>query len=335
LNWEYPTAHLVASVREATTVARWLRERRVTVRTAARSATAHCKDLAGNAMTERRQSGAKRVDHEPLAWPSDEWRVPLTDQVNAFPGELIPSSSGGQSFFSFDMAAANLLGLAHQPGWNVSTRELVVRRQDTSARISRVLVDTDKDRIDVTVEGDRLAGVVLELAGDLPGQTRDLDAEEQQTITFPVSGGPPPGAWLLLRRDGAWLDRRTFPRDSRLPQEPGVEYVVPPLDVFDNSPFSATEQAEIRDAVAALKLIVRTQMPELNAAELKALNSRLDDIGNAVASLGRRQWRDHVYAALLGLSLDRLVPSDVLNQVLQLLARDLPHLFTSLLALPH
>lgn len=123
--------------------------------------------------------------------------MPFSDQINVFSEELIAESA--PTYWSYDRAGAYLLGVTDQGGWNVSTRELVVRRQDHAARIIRVVIDQTAGRLVVEVEGERLRDATVELAGDIPGGTQRLSGRRHQTVGFAIPNGLPPQPWLLLR----------------------------------------------------------------------------------------------------------------------------------------
>src|SRR5262249_7417055 len=156
-------------------VAKWLGEKRVTIR----GATARF-EPAGNSLTERRQSAWIGVSNEPLAWPSEESRLALTDELDAFTDQLIADES--PTFTSLDFGVANLLRLNPRGGWNVGTREAVIRRQDLSGRIERVLVG--QEEVHVTLDGEDVAGAIVELAGVTPGPTVRVVSGGRQTLSL-------------------------------------------------------------------------------------------------------------------------------------------------------
>jgi hypothetical protein len=326
LDWTYPGARLAAFVADGPTVATWLAEGEVN----AFDFKVSLDGLGPNAITDRRQSRAETGGREPLDWPSDEWTVPLGG-VNVFAGELI-STIDAPSFASFDRAVANLLGLTRTtPHWSMPSPELVVRRQDTRARISRVFVGVDT--LEVAVEGDDLAGSILELAGDPPGEARTLIASGPATELFEVPAGLPLGAWLVLRRSGQWLDRRSLSHDGQLRPEAGVEYAAPADGSSDDEPFSAEEQLRIRQAVSNVKTALRGR-PELDARQLAELDSRLDRLADTSTKLTRREWKVMVYGTALTLIAEHIVTKEAAHIIFGLLARELPHLFVLPLALP-
>jgi hypothetical protein len=80
----------------------------------------------------------------------------------------------------------------------------------------------------VRVEGNAVKGALLELFGASGRAVRELDGPG--LVTFPLSGGLPPSAWLWLKRDTSWLDQRAL--DPRLGwtgdlDRAGVEIEVP------------------------------------------------------------------------------------------------------------
>ncbi|HZT93911.1 MAG TPA: hypothetical protein VE985_05490 [Gaiellaceae bacterium] len=326
VNWRYADVRLVASAETGATVASWLREREIT----SHDLSAPLGDLASNALTERRQSGWSRTGHEPLEWPADEWCVAI-NRPNTFSGELI-SEGAGPSFVSFDLANANLLGLTSTPSWSPSTPELVVRRQDTSGRLSRVFVDFTE--VVVTVDGYALGPEsTVELAGQIPGKSLPLERNrvqrDAQTVRFSTPTGLPSGAWVLLRRDGKWIDRRTLWNERSLAQETGVEFAAEAAD-SDDDYFSQQEQARLREAIATAKAFVLVEKTDaLSGNQLRALQASLDSISESVSSLRRHQWIDQTRGAVVTLVLEQLVPHGIVIEVFRIIAHAIPQL------LPH
>jgi hypothetical protein len=327
LNWRYPDVRLVASAEPGATVGRWIREREIT----AYDFSARLVDLAPNAITERRQSGGTPNGHEPLEWPADEWRIPI-NLPNSFPGELI-SEGAAPSFVSFDVANANLLGLTSEPNWNPPSPELVMREQDNAARLSHVFVDFSE--VVVKVEGYALGPhTTVELAGQSPGNAQPLATNrvrrDAQTVRFLTPMGLPSGAWLLLRRDGRWIDRRALWNERALKQEAGVEFAAEATESKVNSYFSEREQAQVREAIATAKAFVLVEMTEeLNDGQLRALQDSLDSLSESVSSLRRHQWIDQARGVVVTLVLEQLVPHGVVLEVFRIVAHAVPQL------LPH
>lgn len=317
--WSYPNALLISSIRRSETVARWVRTRRVAVR----GATVRAESLSSPAQFDRRQSRWTGI-YEALDWPVDEWRAPFTEQLNAFQSELI--SDRAPSFSRFDLAVANLLALNRRPNWTLPSPELVVRRQDTAGRIARAWVG--RSAVKVTIDGDGIAGAHLELAGDVPGQGLRVQRSGSQTIRFATPAGLPAGSWLVLHKNGNWLDRRNLPYPPSLQwQEPGVEYEVDPPGPSDNSMFSNDEQHEIREALAAVKLQLLARVLEHEPSEIRVLEHTLDDVSDALTRLGRSDWRTYVYGAFLTVIVEGLVPPDTVRTVAVMLGHAVAQLF--------
>lgn len=320
LDWRYPKALLQASRAEGEVVATWLRQRKIKLS----GRTVSLESLQGNAMTERQPSGWSRAGHERLEWPADEWRIGL-NQSNSFQGELI-SDRDVPSFVSFDVANANLLGVTLEPNWVTPSSELVVRRQDTTGRLSRVFVDFTE--VVVTVEGKDLgAATTVELAGQVPGKAQHLQRRNSQTVRFPTPAGLPAGAWVLMRKDGTWVDRRTLWNDRTLAQEPGVEFAEAEPTAGMDSFFSEREQTEIKEAIAAAKAFVLIERSaQLTGADVRALQQSLDDLNDLVSTLKRRQWISEARGALVTLVFEQLVPQGVVLEVFRIMLHAVPHL---------
>jgi hypothetical protein len=81
----------------------------------------------------------------------------------------------------------------------------------------------------VTVEGENLYGMVVELASESPGPMECLSSEGTQTVRFPLPNGLPSGAWVVLKRESRWIDRKFINYPHTLSSDPGVEMIVEPL----------------------------------------------------------------------------------------------------------
>jgi hypothetical protein len=70
--------------------------------------------------------------------------------------------------------------------------------------------------------------MTVELASDAPGPSETLSSETEQIVRFPLPGGLPPGAWVVLKRDSEWIDRKfvNYPYTS---PDPGIEIIVEPV----------------------------------------------------------------------------------------------------------
>jgi len=304
VRWHYPNARLDASVRQGKTVAKWLRARRLRVN----GVTSPLTDLSETLSVERRESFWSWGSNEPLDWPSDDWRAPFTDQLNAFQDESI---ADGLSYFGrFDQALANLLGVSGNPRWSVPNRELAVRWQDDTARIRTV--DVLPTTVLVEVDGTRLDGVQLELAGDIPGERRVLEGNEPRLEVFETPRGLSPSASLLVRTSDSWLDRKYSGRDFS--------------DGSENRPFTTAEQAQITAHLEDIKAKLRADYADgLSEEQLDSLESDLDYAATATAWLGRVDWRNIVVGALFTRVFDRFINLDTAITVLKLIDQALPY----------
>jgi hypothetical protein len=305
--WEYRQALFLAKVSSGEQTAEWID----------RVQTDTPNDLAWPARFERRRSG-ETGRSEIVEWPVDEWRSPFAAQRNAVVGELVPGK--GPTFRDFNLGVANLLGLIHRPGWSSPSPEFVVRRQDRRARITSVFVA--RTGIEVKVEGGELAGAALEVAGESPGPSEELDGTSPQRVKFdaPVPAVP----WVVLRRDGAVLDSRLQlerPHAGAV-GEWGVTWEPEP-EPADDSPFTVDEQQAISASIAAIKIQVAVSLPPIQGAEMSAA---LDDMDRKSSRQGRLEWRKYVYGSLVDLGVRSVVTWPHVDFVFNLLRRGIAQL---------
>jgi len=216
--WEYPDAVLFAVRRKGTTAAGWLRRSRV----ATWRHRLSLREMADAASVERRESLWAGVAHGPLVWPSEEWRFDRRENLANPYSELVSATS--PSFVSLDVAESSLLAV-QLAGWNLSGNEFVVRRQDDRARLTVHVLAAE---VRVRVEGRRLRGAVVELAGHQPGPTVRLTRNTPRTVRFPLADGLPDGAWVVLRQGDEWLDRKFLSWPYRRQEQEGVEFTIEP-----------------------------------------------------------------------------------------------------------
>jgi hypothetical protein len=94
-----------------------------------------------------------------------------------------------------------------------------------------------------------------------------------------------------------------------------------------NTPFTAHEQAEITAKLGELKEYLRaTHQRELGAEQLDALEARLDYLDGAASRMGRIDWRNSFVGALILVTLERVIPADVVQDVWAVAVHTL-HLF--------
>jgi hypothetical protein len=127
------------------------------------------------------------------------------------------------SFLDADTAISEFFGVTGRRGsWNVpSPDEAVVQLAQTGAWLADVLISPAS--LTVSVSGERVLGCRLELNSTSRKESRNLATPGG--VAFALPDGLEPNSWLVLSRDGLWLDHRRL--DLR--GGDGVEVEPPPL----------------------------------------------------------------------------------------------------------
>jgi hypothetical protein len=221
--WEYEEAIFVSSEVCGAKVAEWLR-----------TDTAVIDDVAVKLPTVQpgqalqwwqRSSGTTNDAYETLNWPFKSYQLapqPLKNGPGS--GSLIGK---GPSFVRFAQAAASFFGFSLGLGGSVDHMAPTFRLQDLSGRIAKVLLGAID--VEIRVEGKTLDGMTVELASDTPGPSEVLSSQSEQSVRFPLPGGLSPGAWVVLKRDFEWIDRKFINYPHTLSPDPGVEMIVEPM----------------------------------------------------------------------------------------------------------
>jgi hypothetical protein len=168
--------------------------------------------------------GTPNAGYETLIWPFRSYQLaphPLKNGSGS--GSLI---GNGPSFVRFAQAAASFFGFALGLGGSVDHMAPTFRLQDLSGRIARVLLSAAE--VEVHLEGVALDGMTVELASDAPGASNALSSLNEQVVRFPLPSGLPPGAWVVLKKDSEWIDRKFINYPHTTP-DPGIEIVVEPM----------------------------------------------------------------------------------------------------------
>ena len=170
-------------------------------------------------------SGAAiNVAYETLTWPCKSYQLAPQALANGpRSGSLI---GNGPSFVRFADAAARFFGMSLGVGASVDHLAPTFRLQDPSGRIAKILLGATE--IQITVEGDSLGGMALELASEAVGPIETLSDQRTQTVGFPLPNGLLPGAWAVLKQEFSWIDRK-FINYPYTAADPGVEVVVEPM----------------------------------------------------------------------------------------------------------
>lgn len=203
--WEYPLALFAGYVGPGERVAEMLRSGSVEV----------CGVEVGTAKDiqvvsdERRQSGAQMYSFQTLAWPADEWKLSVfgTEQVSDPPGHMI-SDGDAPSFVNFYAAASSFFRRGDQPTSGTLTQDAMYRHQDRTGRFNSVRMIVAENALELEIEGDRLAGLVVELAGVSPGPTQTLAGQKGAwMVTGDPLGQLRAGRRTPLRRVGTATER--------------------------------------------------------------------------------------------------------------------------------
>ncbi len=117
-----------------------------------------------------------------------------------------------------------------------------------------------------------------------------------------------PDMWAELRRDSQLL----FGADSG--------------DVAENRPFTQAEQNEIAARLQALAEHARRTY-SLSAAQMRALDTKLDYLADAARRLGRKDWLNVCAGAVFGYILDASLSPEAARGMLSALIRAIGHVY--------
>jgi hypothetical protein len=229
--WSYPAASFEASQQTGQTVAEWLATARVPIN----QRELPLSDLAPAVVWERKQSRTEG-QYEPVEWPALEAALTLLGVSYADPIGSMVSADGAPSFVTYYTAAVAFFWLGRQPRGGQLPRGVIFREQDVRGRIDRVRITSDA--LAVFTSGRDIDGMTVELAGEAPGAIQLLSDPERSgsaSASFPLDGGLPAGAWVLLRRRAAWIDQRFLTPPWSHGADAGVEVIVDPqskLEIF-------------------------------------------------------------------------------------------------------
>ncbi|MGH9066200.1 MAG: AlbA family DNA-binding domain-containing protein, partial [Acidimicrobiales bacterium] len=179
-------------------------------------------------ITLDRQGSGNRTWFEPLGWATAEARMPANWNPQQPEPMRMLLSDNAPSFVTFYAAAASFFWVDRQPAGGQISPTVTYRHADTSGRIS--LVRIEHDRVCVQVEGSEIDGMTVELAGDVPGPRQVVESRGERTaaVEFPILGGLPSGAWVVLKSSSRWVDRHFLTHPFRREAEGGVEWVIEP-----------------------------------------------------------------------------------------------------------
>jgi len=214
----YPDGIFIATRTKGSTVVRWLRRGR----THLSGTTLIFPGLNSNPQVQRDAGNARSV------YESSRWPTVRTDLIGAYsstrqPPQQMLIREGLPTFQDFATAARYLL--RDPPAINSTlARRISYRHLDTSARIA--LVDYTDEDVWVSLEGDHLAGVTVEVIGGTPGPTKRLRRAPRHPVHLKLEGGVPPHAFVVLVEGDRCLDQKALGWDYPAMQDPDVRRLV-------------------------------------------------------------------------------------------------------------
>jgi len=198
----YPDALLIATRTKGSTVGRWLTKQRA--RIAGHGVV--FPELNPNPQVQREASKAAST-FEISIWPTVRCDLILNAaQSNRQQPQQMMVANGMPTFPNFATAARYLL--RDSPAIDSTIyRRLSLRHQDTSARIALVeYTDTD---VWVTIEGDQLRGVTVEVSGPSPGPKKKIVRTPSKPVHLKLDPASTlRDAFVVLVRDQTCLDRK-------------------------------------------------------------------------------------------------------------------------------
>lgn len=173
---------------------------------------------------QRRASGASGV-HGPFEWPYQEWSIPFSVFNQGSYNDLLIGDENTPSFTTEQAAISAMLHVESSHGFD--QRSTVFRELSHEARIRGVHIFPTA--VNVDLEGEGLAGIAVELAGPRVSHVRKVHDSGAQTVELVRPSTDLSGAWVLLKRDGQWIDQRLLdPVRARRGQADDVEVWVEP-----------------------------------------------------------------------------------------------------------
>lgn len=215
----YSEGIFIAARTKGSTVTRWLRGGHARLS----GTTLVFPTLNPNPQVQREAGNARSIC-EVSRWPTVR-----TDLIGAMspPNRQQPQQmligAGIPTFQNFATAARYLLRDAPSVESTIY-RRISYRHLDTSARIA--LVEYTDEDVWISLEGDHLAGVTVELMGSTPGPIRKLRRAPRRPVHFKLEDGIPRNAFVVLVEGDHCLDQKTLGWDFPVMQDPDVRRLV-------------------------------------------------------------------------------------------------------------
>lgn len=172
----------------------------------------------------QREAGNARSAYESSRWPTVR-----TDLIGGMspPNRQQPQQmlvgAGMPTFQNFATAARYLLRDAPATDSTIY-RRMSYRHLDTRARIA--LVEYTDEDVWVSLEGDHLAGVTVELMGSAPGPTKTLRRAPRRPVHMKLENGVPRNAFIVLVGGDQSLDQKTLGWEYPVMQDQDVRRLV-------------------------------------------------------------------------------------------------------------
>jgi hypothetical protein len=227
--WEYDEAVFISAICSGQDVCQWFQNDKVILGDL--SIKLNFADKKNqNCQFYDYESKSSPEGYEILEWPYTRYDllVPFESPKSNPQGPLISENS--PSFISFAEAAVSFFGISGRPGLSVDHINLMFRLQDCSGRITTIRIDAVE--MSITVEGETLNQMQLELASSSQGPVEKLNGDSSQIVKFPLPNGLPSGSWVVLKSGSKCIDRK-FIKYPHTPPDSDVEFVFEPMTKLD------------------------------------------------------------------------------------------------------
>ena len=217
----YPEAVLLATRSRGPSVVGWLKRGRA--RLAGR--TLILPQLNPNPQIQRYSSNAKHYKGDSAVWPtvSTDLIFSSSPPANRQQPQQMLVAQGSYTFPNFATAARYIT--REEPKIDSTIyRRVSYRHQDKAARISAV--EYDDENAWVSVVGEQLAGVTVEIMGASPGPARRIRRPPKRPVHMKLDGGLPRNAYVVLVREDECLDQRAIGWEYPSMQDPDVRRIV-------------------------------------------------------------------------------------------------------------
>jgi hypothetical protein len=222
LTWTYPRAFFFAGVVSGEAVCSLIEKNSMSIA----DGPAAILNFQTNSQLSFERHASRRKDFRGiLDWPYEEWSAWMQSVVNSMSGPLI-GTQDTPSFVDVGAAVAATFGVEKTTIQSFDASPFVFRKQDHSGRINRIGVFPSQ--VEVDLEGDSLETMDLELAGAKPGPIVEVDEKSSSTYVLETPSGLALDSWVLLRRNGEWIDRKYVNFAHSTSQSDDVEFWVEP-----------------------------------------------------------------------------------------------------------